>query len=211
MVRGRTLPRGRRLHCETMARWPGPALLLAGVALLLGGCGTSDDEPPAAAQPATRASTVPTDPMEGASTTPVSVPATNTEIALLGDVRAARHDGYDRVVFEFRNVLPGYDVRYVERPVLADASGAEVAVGGGHVVQVRMENALDADLEQESAPLTYTGPSRFSPATPEVVELVRTGGFEAVLTWAVGLVDRVGFRVLTLQGPPRLVVDFRNR
>jgi hypothetical protein len=36
------------------------------------------------------------------------------------------------------------------------------------------------------------------------------GGFEGVLTWAVGLQDPVDFRVTTLQSPPRLVIDFRN-
>jgi len=138
------------------------------------------------------------------------VRAKNTETALLTGVRAARHEGFDRVVFEFRNDLPGYDVRYVKRPVVQDGSGAEVAVKGGFVVLVRMENALDADLTQESAPLTYKGPNRLSPGTPEVVELVRTGGFEAVLSWAVGLNDRVDFRVSALRNPARLVVDFRN-
>jgi hypothetical protein len=39
---------------------------------------------------------------------------------------------------------------------------------------------------------------------------VRTGDFEAVLSWAVGLGDRVDFRVGTLDDPARLVVDFRN-
>jgi hypothetical protein len=85
-----------------------------------------------------------------------------------------------------------------------------VTVAGGSVAQIRMENALDADLTQPDAPLTYTGPTRISPGTPEVVELVRTGGFENVLTWVVGLHDRVDFRVSTLQDPPRLIVDFRN-
>jgi hypothetical protein len=191
----------------------GSLLLLTAVALLLGGCGTNDDEPPATTQATTGTQTETVDgidPMDDASTDPVTVPATNTETALLTDVRAARHEGYDRVVFEFGNVLPGYDVRYVEKPVHQDGSGLVVPVAGTYVVQVRMENALDADLTQESAPLTYTGPQRLSPGTPEVVELVRTGGFEAVLTWVVGLNDRVDFRVLTLQGPPRLVVDFRN-
>ena len=191
----------------------GSLLLLTAVALLLGGCGTNDDEPAATTQATTGTQTETVDgidPMDDASTDPVTVPATNTETALLTDVRAARHEGYDRVVFEFGNVLPGYDVRYVEKPVHQDGSGLVVPVAGTYVVQVRMENALDADLTQESAPLTYTGPQRFSPGTPEVVELVRTGGFEAVLTWVVGLNDRVDFRVLTLQGPPRLVVDFRN-
>ena len=34
--------------------------------------------------------------------------------------------------------------------------------------------------------------------------------FEAVLIWAIGVDDRVDFRVTTLAGPPRLVVDLRN-
>jgi len=150
------------------------------------------------------------DPMADASTDPITVAPTSTETALMTDVRAARQEGYDRVVFVFRNVVPGYDVRYVERPVTADGSGAEVKVAGTSVVRVRMQPALDADLGQASAPPTYTGPKRFSPGTPEVAELVRTGGFEGVLTWAVGLNDRVDFRAFTLADPPRLVVDFRN-
>lgn len=202
-----------------MRRRLGSFLLLAAVALLFGACGSNDDEPSATTQATTGTQTVTQsgtgtvdgiDPMDEASTDPVTVPATNEETALLTDVRAARHEGYDRVVFEFGNVVPGYDVRYVAKPVHADASGLVVPVAGNHVVQVRMENALDADLTHESAPPTYTGPQRFSPGTPEVVELVRAGGFEAVLTWVAGLNDRVDFRVLTLQGPPRLVVDFRN-
>ena len=150
------------------------------------------------------------DAMRGASTATVTVAATNRETALLRAVRAARHEGYDRVVFEFGNVLPGYRVGYVARPVLADGSGQEVAVDGAHVVQVVFENALDADLSQESAPRTYTGPDRLRPGTPEVVELVRTGGFEGRLTWVIGLRDRVDFRVTTLTSPPRVVVDLRN-
>jgi hypothetical protein len=192
-----------------MTRWLGLALVLASGALLLAGCGSEDDESPAA-KPAPTETVDGIDPMDDASTAPVTVSASNTETALLTDVRASRHEGYDRIVFQFRNALPGYDVRYIERPVLQDGSGAEVAVNGAYVVQVRMENALDADLTQESAPPTFTGPQRFTPGTPEVVELVRTGGFEAVLTWVVGLNDLVDFRVLALQGPPRLVVDFRN-
>lgn len=150
------------------------------------------------------------DTMAGASTKPVVVKATNTQTALLTDVRAARHEGYDRVVFQFSNAVPGYDVRYVERPIVEDGSGRTVNVDGAYVVRVRMENGLDADLSKASAPRTYTGPNRLAPGTPEVASLVRTGGFENVLTWAVGLRDRVDFRVLTLDSPPRLIVDFRN-
>jgi hypothetical protein len=150
------------------------------------------------------------DTMRGASTRPIRVAATNKQTALLTDVRAARHEGFDRVVFQFGNALPGYDVRYVSPPVHQDGSGKVVPIAGNDVVQIRMENALDADLTQPSAPPTYTGRQRFTPDTPEVVELARAGGFEGVLTWVAGLQDRVDFRVTTLTAPPRLVVDFRN-
>ena len=198
----------------------------AAAALLLAACGGSS-KPASQSVPATTGAqptateTTPTqtqtqtqtggiDALDGASTNPVTAKATNQQTALLTAVRAARHEGYDRVVFQFANELPGYDVRYVQPPVTEDGSGRTVPVKGSAIVRVRMDNALDADLTKSSAPRTYTGPTRFSPGTPEVAELVRSGGFEGVLTWAVGLQDRVDFRVTTLQSPPRLVVDFRN-
>jgi hypothetical protein len=187
----------RLLFAEMVVR----ALLLTVAVVLLGGCGGNDDEAPVSS------TTTPMPELVGASTEPVVWTGESTETALLTDVRAARHSGYDRVVFEFRNGIPGYDVRYVEPPVRADGSGEEVAVAGSAVLVVRMDPALDADLTQEAAPLTYTGPTRFQPDTAMVVELVRTGGFEAVLTWAIGVDGKLPFLVTRLQDPPRLVID----
>ena len=189
------------------------ALLVTIAALLLAGCGGKDDETAATtgrpsrptprarrAAPCSRARR----PIRSSSK------GTSTDVSLLTDVRAAAHDGYDRIVFQFRNGLPGYDVRYVERPVVADGSGDEVAVDGGAVLLIRMEPALDADLTQESAPRTYTGPQRFTPTTTAVAELVRTGGFEAVLTWAAGVDEKRPFLVSTLESPARLVIDVKS-
>ncbi|MGZ6662946.1 MAG: AMIN-like domain-containing (lipo)protein [Solirubrobacteraceae bacterium] len=200
------------------------AVLAVVAAVLIAACGggsrhtatTSPSTATSTATSPTATTDTPTTPqggidtMPGASTRPVHVPATNQATALLTDVRAARHEGFDRVVFQFRNVLPGYDVRYISRPVHQDGSGEVVPIAGTYVARIRMENALDADLTQASAPLTYTGPQRFTPGTPEIVELARAGGFEGVLTWLAGLQDRVDFRVTTLAAPPRLIVDFRN-
>jgi len=187
-------------------------LLLTVAALLLGGCGDTGDEQATTATSTgtTTTATTTTSALDGASTAPASWTSEIAETALLTGVRAAPHPGYDRVVFEFQNGVPGYDVRYVEPPILADGSGEEVAVGGGAALVVRMEPALDADLTQESAPRTYTGPARFSPSTSAVVELVRTGGFEAVLTWAVGVDEKRPFRVSRLEGPARIVIDISS-
>jgi len=146
----------------------------------------------------------------GASTSPVSVAPTNPPTALLRDVRVAREDTFDRVTFEFTNSVPGYAVGYVERPITEDGSGREVAVRGARVLRVRMENALDADLSKGGAPRTYTGPSRVSPSTGTITELVRTGAFEGVLTWVIGVEAEAPFHVTTLQSPPRLVVDLAH-
>lgn len=164
-----------------------------------------------ASRPAARpATTDGIDALTGAGTRPVVIAGTSDRTALLTDIRVARHEGYDRVVFEFARALPGYDVRYVRRPIRQDGSGRTTSIAGAFVVVIRATDALDADLTRPSAPPTYTGPSRLAPGTPEIVELARIGGFEGVLSWAVGLRDRVDFRVTTATSPPRLIVDFRN-
>jgi hypothetical protein len=185
------------------------------VALLLivaAGCGGCFDD---GGTPSTTTTTSGgSDPLAGASTSPVTTTATGQETALLEDVDLARHEGYDRVVFRFKNAVPGYRVAYVEPPLTEDGSGAPVKVDGTAFVSVRMEPASGFDLNTGEGVLVYKGPRRISgedAGTSVVRELVRTGDFEAVLTWAVGLSDKVDFRVLTLEDPPRLVVDFRNR
>jgi hypothetical protein len=185
-------------------------LLVVVAVVVLAGCGGIGGTEPTtttAARATTDAVTTAPNGLEGASTTPGTWKGDLGEVALLTGVRAASHDGYDRVVFEFRNGVPGYDVGYSERPVRADGSGEPVAVAGGAVLLVRMEPALDADLTKESAPRTYTGPTRVRPDTTAVAELVRTGGFESVLTWAVGVDGKRPFRVTRLESPARIVID----
>ncbi len=86
-------------------------------------------------------------------------------------------------------------------------------VKGAAVVVVRMEPGSGFDLNTGEGVLTYKGPKRIdgsAAGTSVVQELVRTGDFEAVLTWAIGLSDRVDFRVRTATSPSRLIVDLRN-
>jgi hypothetical protein len=184
------------------------------------GCGGSDK-----ASPTTGVSSVPattttstTDPsgidtLEGAATTPVEAAATGSDTALLERIAVGRHEGYDRVVFQFQNGLPGYKVQYVQPPLKEDGSGNPVSVKGNAVVVVRMEPASGFDLNTGEGVLVYKGAKRIdgsSAGTSVVQELVRTGDFEAVLSWAIGLSDKVDFRVTTATSPDRLIVDFRN-
>ena len=147
---------------------------------------------------------------DGASTAPVSVPAPGMDQTGLTAVRTARHEGFDRVVFEFDGALPGYEVRYVPKPVTEDPSGNEVAVEGEFVVTVRMTPASAVRLTDDGYEEIYTGPDRVPGAGATVTEVVETGDFEGQVTWAVGLADEVDFAVSTLESPARLVVDFVN-
>jgi len=152
------------------------------------------------------------DPMDDAGTDPVRSEGDGEGTSLLTDVRVARHEGFDRVVFEFDGPVPGFDVEYIEPPITEDGSGDEVDVRGDAFLQVRMEPASGFDLSGEGEQ-TYDGPTRLSgedAGTSVIQEVVRTGDFEAVLAWVVGISDEVDFRVDTLEDPTRIVVDVRN-
>jgi hypothetical protein len=195
----------------------GRRLLLACAVLALAGCGgssSSQSEPPAAGttttvtEPTTTAEQ--TDPLAGAGTSVVVAPSTAKSTSLIDRVAVGHHEGYDRVVFQFRGEgLPGYRVEYVEPPLREDGSGDPVDVAGNAFVVVRMEPASGFDLNTGEGQLVYKGPKRL-PGTGVVKEVVRTGDFEAVLTWAIGLDAKVPFRVTTASSPSRLIVDFRN-
>ena len=184
------------------------------------GCGGSDKSAtPTGANslpspsPTTTTSTGGIDPLEGAATTPVEGTSTGSETALVERVAVGRHEGYDRVVFQFKNSLPGYRVEYVQPPLKEDGSGNPVEIKGTAFVVVRMEPASGFDLNTGEGVMVYKGPRRLegsAAGTSVVQELVRTGDFEAVLTWAIGLSDKVDFRVSTATSPLRLIVDLRN-
>ena len=181
------------------------------------GEGSESSEPPPPAATTTTETTTTTgngiDPLAGAGMDPVEGEPGAEGITLLERVAVGRHEGFDRVVFQFRNHVPGYRVEYVEPPLKEDGSGNVVRIKGNAFVVIRMEQASGFDLTVPEGELVYTGPRRIDGAqagTSVVREVVRTGDFEAVLTWAVGLEDRVDFRVLTASSPARLIVDFRN-
>ena len=188
---------------------------------VVSGCGGSSQpqaEPPAVGSttvtaPAT--TTTGTDPMAGAGTSIVVGSTSAKGTALLERVAVGRHEGYDRVVFQFRgDGVPGYHVEYVAPPFAEDGSGDPITIDGKAFVAVRMEPASGFDLNTGEGELVYKGPKRIEGATAGtsvVQELVRTGDFEAVLGWVIGLEEKVDFRVTTATSPPRLIVDFRNR
>lgn len=119
------------------------------------------------------------------------------------DIRAAHHQGFDRVVFELDGPLPaGRQVRYVDR-LVADGSGLPVRVAGRAVLRVRLEPAQAHDAGGQ------TSTRRRAFALPNVMTVVRAGDFEGVTTYGIGLARRTAYDVSTLRDPSRIVVDVR--
>lgn len=123
-------------------------------------------------------------------------------------VRVARHPGFDRVVYEFAGSgTPAFQVQYVQDPV-ADPSGLPVDGPG------------DAFLKVRVAGLGYPEASDPAPSPVPTADLagfvvaqsgVLVGGFEGTGQTFIGVTDGPRpFRVSTLAGPPRLVVDIAH-
>lgn len=132
--------------------------------------------------------------------------------ALLTDVQTGRHDGFDRVVFHFAgDERPGYEVEWVDGPVAAAGSGRVVDVAGSSRLRIVFDPASGVDLA--TGDISYEGPNRLDlPADGStVLDVARSGDFEAVMTWVVGTDEVVPFRVLTLSEPTRVVVDVAVR
>lgn len=155
------------------------------------------------------------EPLGGFGSDPVSgeLPP-GTAPAYLTDVRVGGHDGFDRVVLEFENGgTSEFQVAYEDPPIRSAGEGAEVAIDGEAFLVLRLLSASGVAFGRGAADgyeETYTGPARVTGDTSVVTEAVRTGDFEATLSWAVGLDRRVPFSVTVLTDPLRLVVDLRS-
>ncbi len=128
------------------------------------------------------------------------------EIPQLVAVRAAHHPGFDRVVFEFRGLLPRHSVSYVTS-LTEDASGRPVHLAGDAVIKVRFE---PANAHDDSGAPTVTPTGRLSPGLSSLEEVAPAGDFEAVVTYGLGVDHQVPFKVLELSSPSRLAIDISS-
>jgi len=82
----------------------------------------------------------------------------------------------------------GYDVSYqpADTAKIEDASGNPVEIAGNAFLVVRLTPAMTAKIDGDEVTKTYTGPSRL-PGQGPITEVVKTGDFEGVVTWVIGL------------------------
>jgi hypothetical protein len=128
---------------------------------------------------------------------------------LLEEVRSARRDGYDRVVFEFRgDARPGHRVRYVD-VITHCASGHELDVVGDAFLEVSMSPAAAyVDVNGERVKTVDDLDRR--PDLARAVHLKEYCDHHGGVGWAIGLDQRRAYRVLELGDPQRLVIDIRH-
>ncbi len=162
-----------------------PAALLLAPLMLLGACRGPEDRRAASPSP---------------SESPGKLPGASCEDQEGGNsqifpdfvsVDLKSEDGVDRVAFRFRQTDPDasdpplYFVRYVDQ-LVTDGEGAPVEVEGKAFVSVSFM-AVGVDLSGETPIEVYTGPDEFAPRFPMVRELEKTGDFEGVVSWGIGL------------------------
>jgi hypothetical protein len=196
------------------------ACLLAAVAAT--GCTDGSGEP-SATPSSTAATTTPGGPTDttGPGTATTAAPRWTTatkagtnhpkvpeDMPMLTAIRTGSHDGYDRVVLQFRNDLPSWRVGYVDQ--VPSESGATVPLEGAASLFVQVDPAWAHDLDTPPYAATYTGPRTLTPRYPTLRQVRLVDEFEGHLTFGVGLQRRVGFRVLELRGPPRLAIDMAS-
>jgi hypothetical protein len=176
--------------------------------------------PPAAASPAASPTSIGTNapPVDGTVAPrnagdggPVTIKATPgpaSKIGVLDDVRVGAHPeegGWDRIVFEFSDILPPGEVKYVQSATQC-GSGETEKLAGTAVLQVGF-TGTQAHTDAGQSTLTsrqITGPGNV------ILESHQICDFEGHVTWALGLKSQQRFKVTLLQDPSRVVIDIKQ-
>lgn len=134
----------------------------------------------------------------------IALPASaDPAVPVLVDVRAAHHENYDRIVFEFSGNLPARrSVQFVDH--LDDPwTGGPVSVAGNAFLSVWFAQAVGHD---EADQVTY-GPRRRAYALPNIMQVVTTADYEGILGIGIGLAVERPITVFSLASPTRMVID----
>ncbi|MBB3677861.1 AMIN-like domain-containing (lipo)protein [Modestobacter versicolor] len=203
-------------------RRPTRSLGLAAAVLLLAGCGSqtgTDDasstsgvtagssattEAPTSAAGGSEATEDPAaSPFPGNTDPDVADPVTPDGLTVT-TVRAAHHEGYDRVVFELSGSgTPGWSVEYVDTPT-SQGSGEVVDVPGAAFLQVTLQGTT---YPYESG-ATEVARGAVAVSGTEVVDgVVYDATFEGTSVAWIGTGERTPFRVYALTAPSRVVVE----
>ncbi|MFB9253941.1 hypothetical protein ACFFWE_37420 [Sphaerisporangium melleum] len=167
---------------------------------------TSPATPTPGATPGRTTTAAPGETSPPTGTDRVSVTRAPEHPPIVQGARFARHDGFDRVVIDLQGARTGYTVDWV-RKLYEDGSGKPVDVNGGAYLQVTLK---PANAHTEDGEITFGRKPVLRPGLPNLATVVRTGDFEGVVTIALVLRHRAGFRVSEQSDPTRLIVDIAH-
>ncbi len=176
-----------------------PSALIV-LALALAACG-SQSKPADEAEPTTANTTTTAGckPPAGMATSPQVSPTPGDETMYLTNVTAHTDHCGDRITFDFKKSGapgPGFKVSYepAASAKLEDGSGKPIEIEGSAFLVVRLAPAMTAEISGEEVKPTYTGPRRIRPeGFSFVLNVVKTGDFESVVTWVIGLEEKRPF------------------
>ncbi len=132
--------------------------------------------------------------------------------ALLTAVEAQDMGSFDRVTFVFSGpIAPDIlEAKYISGPAILNPKGEPVQppIAGAARILITLFPASSFDFSVDPAVPSYTGPTRFAPNLPSVVELMQVENFEATMQWVIG-VRNLGLTatVQAFTGPSRIEVD----
>jgi hypothetical protein len=165
---------------------------------------------PPASTPTTPTTPTPTGDPTGPDTWTVGVVDAPQKVdgvpAQVASVRSASHEGFDRIVLEFKgDRVPGHHLEYVDRPARDCTAGAALDIAGDALLLVQISPASAHDEAGAS-----TADKEVKPALANVREIERSCDFEGVVAFVVGVGAPNPFRVFELTAPARLVVDIKR-
>jgi len=187
-------------------------LALPLLALALAGCGSdSGNDEAASTNPPPPTTTNPSSPppmqtvpecmaMPGAGLDAVTLEGSETKYltGVTEDTEANGCSAFVEFVFmkEDGGHVPGFDVSYqpASSAKVEDGSGNPVEIEGDAFLVVKLTPAMTATIDGDQVTKTYTGPNRIKDDGPIVKEIVKTGDFESVVTWVIGLDKKRPFK-----------------
>jgi hypothetical protein len=119
----------------------------------------------------------------------------------LARIRSSQHKNFDRIVFEFENgSLPMYQTLWEKPPFYEGETDVRVKIAGSKFLTIQFYPNGD----------WIKGYSVEKTNFPMLRETALTYNWEGTTAFTLGLKSDTRFRVLELQNPTRLVVDFKH-
>ena len=142
-----------------------------------------------------------------APTNTATIVGTGTGAGTLVNVRTGRHAAYDRTVFDFVGGTPGYRIEY--GTLVSGGTGDAIGLAGPADLVAVFNPAFAHDIDTGAS--TFPISTVLNPQLPTLRQIKFGEDFEAYVSAGLGLADRVGFRVLQLHQPDRVVIDVAHQ